>query len=76
MLTFKEYLRDNQNDIDLSISNLENLNEICPCHGHVHILHLILSFIQSTKNLPIINYLEIGTFKGCSMSILPILILL
>lgn len=69
MITFKEYLRDNQNDINLSISNLENLNEICTCHGHVHILHLILSFIQFTKNLSSINYLEIGTFEGCSMSV-------
>lgn len=69
MITFKEYLKDNQNDIDLSILNLENINEICSCHGHVHVLHLLLSFIESTKNLSSINYLEIGTFEGCSMSV-------
>jgi len=68
-MKFKEYLKDNQKDIDLSISNLENLNEICTCHGHIHILHLIISLIQSNNNLLEINYLEIGTFKGCSMSL-------
>lgn len=68
-MKFKEYLKNNQKDIDLSISNLENLNEICICHGHIHILHLIISLIQSNNNLPEIDYLEIGTFKGCSMSL-------
>jgi len=66
---FIEYITKNEEDVNLSISNLENLNDICTCHGHVHILHLLISFLQFTKKTTSIDYLEIGTFEGCSMSV-------
>ena len=66
---FIEYITKNKEDVNLSISNLENLNDICTCHGHVHILHLLISFLQLTKKTTSIDYLEIGTFEGCSMSV-------
>jgi predicted O-methyltransferase YrrM len=63
-----EYLNTNNESLEKSLNIIDSVNEIS-CHDHIHILYMLIDYLNDIYFKKNINYLEIGTFKGASISL-------
>ena len=69
MATIISYLNNNKESLQKSLKALDFCDEIMKCHGHIHILYMIIEYLDEVYNRVNIRYLEIGTFQGGSLSV-------
>ena len=62
-----EYFENNKESMNNSLKHLEKLDKLISCHGHIHILFVIIDYLKNIYKRTEIKYLEIGVFKGSSI---------
>tara|TARA_Y100000389_G_scaffold29518_1_gene25126 strand:+ start:2602 stop:3321 length:720 start_codon:yes stop_codon:yes gene_type:complete len=62
-----DYFQNNEESMNNSLKHLEKLDNIISCHGHIHILFVIIDYLKDIYKRTEIKYLEIGVFKGSSI---------
>lgn len=62
-----DYINNNKTSLENSLTYLNTVDKIVNCHGHIHILSIVIDYLSNIYKRDNLKYLEIGTFKGASM---------